>query len=228
MPYDLFWWEGLDGSRVLAHTFNNPVGGYNAETGARAVLETWKNYRGKHAFGESLLAFGYGDGGGGPTEEMLDRQRQFADFPVVPSLRPTKIADWFAKARAAVEDDPKLPVWVGEMYLELHRGTLTTQGRTKYLHRKAERALITAETLSSMATLLGEGDRRVARAALAGAAPQRVPRHPAGLEHPRGLPARRGGALRRRRRRRQGERRPARRDRASASCRPATGPACWR
>ncbi len=157
MPYDLFWWEGLDGSRVLAHTFNNPVGGYNAETGARAILETWKNYRGKHAFPESLLAFGYGDGGGGPTEEMLDRQRQFADFPVVPSLRPTKIADWFAKAHAAVEDDPRLPVWVGEMYLELHRGTLTTQGKTKYLHRKAERALITAETLSSMATLLGEG-----------------------------------------------------------------------
>ena len=88
MPYDLFWWEGLDGSRVLAHTFNNPVGGYNAETGARAILETWKNYRGKHAFPESLLAFGYGDGGGGPTEEMLDRQRQFADFPVRPEPPP--------------------------------------------------------------------------------------------------------------------------------------------
>ena len=155
MPYDLFWWEGLDGSRVLAHTFNNPVGGYNAETGARAIVETWKNYRGKYAFPESLLAFGYGDGGGGPTEEMLDRQRQFADFPAVPALRPTKVADWFAEAHAAVDDDPGLPVWVGEMYLELHRGTLTTQGRTKYLHRRAERALITAETLGSMATLLG-------------------------------------------------------------------------
>ncbi|MFO1143553.1 MAG: alpha-mannosidase [Amaricoccus sp.] len=155
MPYDLFWWEGLDGSRVLAHTFNNPVGGYNAETGARAVLETWKNYRGKHHFGESLLAFGYGDGGGGPTEEMLDRQRQLADFPVVPALRPTKIADWYAKAHAAVADDKRLPVWVGEMYLELHRGTLTTQGKTKIKHRQAERALIAAETLSSMATLLG-------------------------------------------------------------------------
>jgi alpha-mannosidase len=156
MPYDLFWWEGLDGSRVLAHTFNNPVGGYNAETGARAILETWKNYRGKHAFGESLLAFGYGDGGGGPTEEMLDRQRQFADFPGVPSLRPTKVEDFFAEARAAVDNDPALPVWVGEMYLELHRGTLTTQGKTKYLHRRAERSLIAAETLSTMATMLGE------------------------------------------------------------------------
>ncbi len=156
MPYDLFWWEGLNGSRVLAHTFNNPVGGYNAETSPRAVLETWKNYRGKYASPESLLAFGFGDGGGGPTQEMLDRQRQFADFPVVPTLRPTKVEDWFAETRARVEDDATLPVWVGEMYLELHRGTLTTQGRTKYLHRHAERALITAETVACMATLLGD------------------------------------------------------------------------
>ncbi len=156
MPYDLFWWEGLNGSRVLAHTFNNPVGGYNAETGPRAVIETWKNFRGKYANPESLLAFGYGDGGGGPTQEMLDRQRLFGDFPVVPSLRPTKVEDWFAATLHRVSDDPTLPVWVGEMYLELHRGTLTTQSRTKYLHRHAERALITAETTASMATLLGE------------------------------------------------------------------------
>ncbi len=156
MPYDLFWWEGLDGSRVLAHTFNNPVGGYNAEIGARAIVETWKNFRGKYRHPESLLAFGYGDGGGGPTEEMLDRQRQFADFPVVPALRPVAVEDWYAGLHDAVGDDPELPVWVGEIYLELHRGTLTTQGRTKYLHRRAERALITAETLSGMATLLGE------------------------------------------------------------------------
>jgi alpha-mannosidase len=155
MPYDLFWWEGLDGSRVLAHTFDNPVGGYNAETGARAIVETWRNYRGKHAHGESLLAFGYGDGGGGPTEEMLDRQRQFADFPVVPTLRPINVQEWYRDVRDKVKDQPDLPVWVGEIYLELHRGTLTTQSRTKYLHRRAERALITAETLSSLASLLG-------------------------------------------------------------------------
>jgi alpha-mannosidase len=156
MPHDLFWWEGLDGSRVLAHTFNNPVGGYNAEIGPRAVLETWRNYRGKHRYPESLLAFGYGDGGGGPTEEMLARQRLLADFPVVPALRPVLVEDWFAGVREAVGDDPELPVWVGEIYLELHRGTLTTQGRTKFLHRRAERALIAAETLASMAALLGE------------------------------------------------------------------------
>ncbi len=154
MPFDLFWWEGLDGSRLLAHTFNNPVGGYNAEIGPRASVETWRNFRGKVHAGESLLSFGYGDGGGGPTEEMLERQRQMADFPAVPALRPVAVAAWFG-ALHAMPGAGDLPVWVGEMYLELHRGTLTTQGRTKYLHRRAERALIAAETLASMATLLG-------------------------------------------------------------------------
>ncbi len=155
MPFDLFWWEGLDGSRVLTHTFNNPVGGYNAEIGPRAILETWRNFRGKYLHLESLLAFGYGDGGGGPTEEMLERKRQLDNFPVVPKLRSVNVAEWYKSVSAKVRNNPDLPVWVGEMYLELHRGTLTTQGRTKYLHRRAERALITAETLSSMATMLG-------------------------------------------------------------------------
>jgi alpha-mannosidase len=155
IPHDLFWWEGLDGSRILAHTFNNPVGGYNAEIGPKAIVETWKNYRGKHRHPESLIAFGFGDGGGGPTEEMLERTRLFADFPAVPTLRQTFVEDWYAGLHDAVAHDPDLPVWVGEIYLELHRGTLTTQGRTKYLHRRAERALITAETVAGMATLHG-------------------------------------------------------------------------
>ena len=155
MPHDLFWWEGADGSRILTHTFDNPVEGFNARLGPQAIVETWRRFRGKHRHPEGLLSFGFGDGGGGPTDEMLERQRQLADFPAVPALRPMRVADWFAQVQeCAAEAD--LPVWVGEMYLELHRGTLTSQGRTKYLHRRAERALITAETLSSMASLLGE------------------------------------------------------------------------
>lgn len=154
-PHDLFWWEGLDGSKVLAHTFDNPVGGYNAETSPRAAMETWRNFRGKHRLGESLFSFGFGDGGGGPTEEMLERQRQMADFPVLPALRPVMVEDWFQKAHQAAAQDATTPVWVGEIYLELHRGTLSTQGRTKYLHRRAERALIAAEVLGCMAHLAG-------------------------------------------------------------------------
>lgn len=154
-PHDLFWWEGLDGSRVLAHSFDNPVGGYNGETSPRALRETWRNFRGKQRHPESLFSFGFGDGGGGPTEEMLQRQRQLDGFPVVPALRPVRVRDWFAAARQAAETTPATPVWVGEIYLELHRGTLTTQSRTKFLHRRAERALIAAETLGAMAAIAG-------------------------------------------------------------------------
>lgn len=155
IPFDLFWWEGLDGSRVLAHTFSNPAGGYNGDLGPRATVETWRNFKGKHLNPESLLAIGWGDGGGGPTEEMLERARLLADFPAIPSLRQVDVSEWYGAIHDRQSNDPNLPVWVGEIYLEFHRGTLTTQGRTKFLHRRAERDLIAAEVLSSMATMLG-------------------------------------------------------------------------
>ena len=155
LPSDLFWWEGLDGSRVLMHTYDNPAGGYNGWIGPRAAVETWRNYQDKESNPESLLLFGWGDGGGGPTENMLERIGQLADFPAMPALRYVNVAEWFADIAKRAGESGNLPVWVGEIYLEYHRGTLTTQGRTKYLHRRAERALITAETLASMAALLG-------------------------------------------------------------------------
>lgn len=153
-PYDLFWWEGLDGSRVLAHTFDNPVRGYNGSTEPEAVIATWRNFRGKTHHDESLLAIGYGDGGGGVTPEMLERQAQLEHFPAVPALRPARIDDFFARVHESAAA-PDLPVWLGEMYLELHRATLTTQSHTKKRHREAERALITAETASALAMMLG-------------------------------------------------------------------------
>ncbi|WP_336802249.1 alpha-mannosidase [Kaistia sp. MMO-174] len=152
-PHDLFQWEGLDGSRVLAHTFDNPVRGYNGSTEPEAILGTWGNFRGKAIHDESLLAVGYGDGGGGVTPEMLERQAQLADFPAVPSLKPVRVEDVFARMHAVPASE--VPVWQGEIYLELHRATLTTQSHTKRLHRHAERALITAETVASLANLLG-------------------------------------------------------------------------
>ena len=152
-PYDLFQWEGLDGSRVLAHTFDNPVRGYNGSTEPEAILGTWGNFRGKTIHDESLLAVGYGDGGGGVTPEMLERQAQLADFPAVPALKPVRVEDVFARMHEIPAS--QVPVWSGEIYLELHRATLTTQSHTKRLHRHAERALITAETVASLANLLG-------------------------------------------------------------------------
>jgi alpha-mannosidase len=153
-PYDLFWWEGLDGSRVLAHTFDNPMSGYNGFVQPDCFVPTWKNFRGKTAHDETLLAVGYGDGGGGVTPEMLEREKQLRDFPALPRARWGRVDEFFERARAG-EPERGYPVWSGEMYLELHRATLTTQSHVKRLHRHAERALITAETLASFDTLLG-------------------------------------------------------------------------
>ncbi len=147
-PHDLFWWEGLDGTRVLAHMFDNPHGGYNGVAGPPAALATWRNARSGHA--ESLLSIGYGDGGGGPTEEMVQRVADMAELPVVPRQRFGRVDEFFARAEVG-----GLPTWSGELYLELHRGTLTTQGRTKRLHRRAERDLVAAEALAALAHLAG-------------------------------------------------------------------------
>lgn len=148
LPHDLFLWQGLDGSEVVMHTFDNPANGYNAEIGPRAAIETWRNFIDREEAGESLLSYGHGDGGGGPTEDQLRKIRQLEDFPVVPRMRHVNVSDWFAGRSATAR-------WVGEIYLEYHRGTLTTQGRTKYLHRRAERALVTAEILGSLVALRG-------------------------------------------------------------------------
>jgi alpha-mannosidase len=148
-PHDLFWWEGLDGSRVLAHMFDNPEDGYNARAGPRAAVETWGRFRGKDAHAESLLSVGYGDGGGGPTGEMIERVAALENFPVLPAQRFGRVDTFFDRI------DGDLPVWSGELYLELHRGTLTTQGRTKRAHRRAERDLVAAEAMGAIEALAG-------------------------------------------------------------------------
>jgi alpha-mannosidase len=153
-PHDLFWWEGLDGSRVLTHTFRNDRDAYNGVFGPATALEVWRHYRGKHAHPEGLLTLGYGDGGGGTSAEMLERRRAAEDLPVLPRTRWGRVEDHFADLRASAAD-AELPVWLGEIYLELHRGTLTSQGRTKRLHRRAERALLTAEAVAALAHLRG-------------------------------------------------------------------------
>ena len=148
-PHDLFWWEGLDGTRVLAHMFDNPDEGYNGRVGPRALLGTWRGRRAGAP--ESLVSVGHGDGGGGPTEEMLRRYAELDGFPALPRARFGRVDAFFERAAGAAA----LPVWVGELYLELHRATLTTQGRTKRLHRGAERDLVAAEALGALCALAG-------------------------------------------------------------------------
>jgi alpha-mannosidase len=154
-PHDLFWWEGLDGSRVLAHTFDNPVNGYNGEARPGCVAPTWTNFRAKTRHPETLLAIGYGDGGGGPTPQAIDNERLMRELPALPRARWTRVDDFFARAHASAAASDATPTWRGEIYLELHRATLTTQSGVKRRHRRAEAALLTAETAASLAHLLG-------------------------------------------------------------------------
>jgi alpha-mannosidase len=145
-PYDLYWWEGIDGSRVLAHSFTNPDSGYNARVTAQEVGETWRNFSGKQAHEFSLLAFGYGDGGGGPSEEMLERFARLSDFPGLPRLKIGRVTEFYEKISTE-----SLPIWLGEQYLEYHRATFTTQARVKSLHRRLEHALVETETAVTLA-----------------------------------------------------------------------------
>ena len=184
-PYDLFTWEGIDGSRVTANMFRNlpPAHGYNGNIAPLDTLGTWRNFGGKRHHPESLFAFGWGDGGGGPSARMLENYARIKEFPALPRLRMAHIEEYFAALPAS-----GLPVWVGELYLEFHRGTLTTQAGTKALNRAAEHRLLEAEAFAAMAQL----DRiplsaRRDRNRLEDATPQSVPRHPPRLLDRRGL-----------------------------------------
>jgi alpha-mannosidase len=149
-PFDIYWWQGIDGTRVLAHHFDNPGEGYNGNITPLDTLGTWKNFKGKRVHDQTLLSFGWGDGGGGPSDEMLQNYARIKDYPVLPRLEMGKVEDFF-------DDLPTegIPTYVGELYLELHRGTLTTQGLVKKLNRESEHLLAEAEAFSSLASLNG-------------------------------------------------------------------------
>jgi alpha-mannosidase len=149
-PHDLFHWEGLDGSRVRAHFFRNPGSDYNGDVTPFDLLGTWRNFAGRRRHPESLFAFGWGDGGGGPSEDMLESYDRLRDFPALPRLRMSRVDDFFD---GLPQED--LPVWAGELYLELHRGTLTTQGLVKKLNREGEHRLLEAEAFATIAALYG-------------------------------------------------------------------------
>src|SRR5215207_7121448 len=147
-PHDLFLWEGIDGSGVVAHTFENPGTDYNGDVTPHDLYGTWRNFKGERHPPETLFCFGWGDGGGGPSEKMLENYARLEDFPAMPRLRMARVDEFFA---SLPEED--LPRWVGELYLELHRGTLTTQSAVKRLNRAAEHRLLEAEAVWTLAAL---------------------------------------------------------------------------
>ena len=147
-PHHTFEWEGIDGTRVFTHF--PPVDTYNAELSGREMAHLVRNFREKGRARRSLVPFGYGDGGGGPTEQMLARARRLSDLDGSARVRIEKPADFFAKAQAEYPDPP---VWVGELYLELHRGTYTSQARTKQGNRRSEHLLREAELWAATAAI---------------------------------------------------------------------------
>jgi alpha-mannosidase len=125
---------------------------YNAKASPIAAYGTWLNSQHKESQQTYLMSYGYGDGGGGPNREMLENIREMADFPALPRTNYGRVRDFFQQVEA--ESGDNLPVWNGELYLELHRGTYTTQGRNKRANRKSEFLLHDAEFLAALAALL--------------------------------------------------------------------------
>ena len=147
LPFHTFAWEGLDGSRITTHF--PPADTYNAQVGVGELRRSARDYRDHDRSRHSLLVFGHGDGGGGPTPEMLETLRRVGDLQGVPRTRLVTAEEFFT---ALEEDAGELPVVIGELYLELHRGTYTTQAAVKRANRRCEAALHDAELLSALAS----------------------------------------------------------------------------
>ena len=157
-PYDTFHWRGIDGTAVLAHFGTTPARGeristYIGKLEPFDVKGTWDRYQQKALNTELLTSFGWGDGGGGPTREMLETAHVLEHLPGMPRVRLGKVEQYFAHLEQRLADKT-LPVWDGELYLELHRGTYTSQAFIKRANRKAEVLYHDAEALSTIADVL--------------------------------------------------------------------------
>jgi len=158
LPYDTFMWQGIDGTQILTHFSTVPDPGnyastYNAMADAREALGTWKNFQQKELHKDLLMAYGFGDGGGGPTREMLENIEVMKHFPALPQVKQSSAKAFFESIEPLTESR-MMPVWNGELYLEYHRGTYTTQARNKRANRKAEFLLHDAEFLCAYASLI--------------------------------------------------------------------------
>ncbi len=152
-PHHTFAWEGIDGSRVFTHF--PPVDTYNSDLSGRDLAHAQANFSEKGRATRSLVPFGWGNGGGGPTREMIARAHRTADLEGSPRVALESPSEFFT---AAQQDYPHPPVWVGELYLELHRGTYTSQARTKQGNRRSELLLREAELWAATAAVHGTAD----------------------------------------------------------------------
>ena len=149
-PHSTFQWQGIDGTRVLTHF--PPVDTYNATVVGEELVFSEHNFK-EHGWSDwSLMPYGHGNGGGGPTREMIERARRFASLDGAPKVQPGTTDEFFDHVEAEIAAGAAVPVWNGELYFEMHRGTLTSQAKTKVGNRRCEGLLREAELWWATAT----------------------------------------------------------------------------
>jgi alpha-mannosidase len=147
-PFTFFWWEGPDGSRVLTHI---PPRTYGDDVTLKAINDALEKDKEARLGVAPALLFGESDGGGGPRVTDVERIPRLMASPYAPEIEICNVTEYFDQ----LSKTAKYPVFADEMYVETHRGTYTTQARTKRNNRKAECALYTAEAAAAAATVLG-------------------------------------------------------------------------
>lgn len=166
MPHDTFYWKGIDGSEILTHFITTPEPWnspdswfytYNGFITAKTVNGSWKGYRDKDLSKDLLLSYGYGDGGGGVNRHMLEMRRRFDSLPGMPNVKTSTAGEFFNKLHQNVsEADGYIHKWDGELYLEYHRGTYTSQAFMKQTNRKLELLYRRAEFLTAWLSEFGQ------------------------------------------------------------------------
>ncbi len=154
-PHSTFNWIGLDGSKILTHM--PPEGNYNSAARAESFIIIEEKFREREIDNRSMLLYGIGDGGGGPGMEHLERLEREYDLIGLPKVKQGFAIDFFRELEA---DQDKFPTYQGELYLEKHQGTYTTQSRNKRNNRKCEIGFHNAEIMSTLAFFCGGKEYR--------------------------------------------------------------------
>lgn len=164
MPHDTFMWKGIDGSEVLTHFITTPdpwsepgswFYTYNGQLTPKTVKGVWDAYSEKEMNKELLIAYGYGDGGGGVNRDTLEQRRCIDKIPGLPHLQTSTAGEYFRNLKQTVENtDQFVHTWDGELYLEYHRGTYTSQAYNKRMNRKMELLYRKAEWMTVMKGIL--------------------------------------------------------------------------
>ena len=162
IPNDTFVWRGIDGSEVLAHLITTLGVGqdpkqsffttYNGLLHPDAIMGGWERYQNKELNNDILISYGYGDGGGGPTRDMLETSlRMEKGVKGIPKVRQETSRVYFDQLNERVKDNRHLETWEGELYFEYHRGTYTSMARNKRGNRKSELMMMDLELLGVLA-----------------------------------------------------------------------------